>query len=502
MIITSASLIQRNGVRIAIAATLLLILLFNFPNLNLSTPAYSSELFSKSEKVSRLHYLIPSSLVKPPLCAVVASALVNRYPIPTIVGYKGEGDYDAKKAHIAKLRAIKRYLYSEAGAQADDLVVVVDGFDVLAQIPADAMVERYFNLMAEADQKLADQRGLTVEELHGMGLRQTLLWGTDKGCFPGGGHDPRCWLIPFSTLPRYKWGPKTDNGELIFSDSRFLNSGTVIGPLGDLRTFIDAALELIEDIWDPEFRFHDSDQYYISTLYARQEYQRAVDLNGGGEFPGEVGDRVLPRRKEGEDDVTEYHVVVDFESSFTQTQCHNNRFIQKLEYKNHDLTATMRDDVMDEGEKFSPYNIQMPAPLFQSMIRLFETVHEDERPGMSPRDWVRSLKMGTNVGTRKIFGFYHNTCSKKAFVEKYQGSWFYPLIQPLLRASVKAIQQKRPINARLIDGRVWMPIQQYPTTPELQDELGGVYTDFVEEPFIPLQRFCSENITAIIGTES
>ncbi|CRK19170.1 hypothetical protein BN1708_017729, partial [Verticillium longisporum] len=188
--------------------------------------------------------------------------------------------FDAKAAHIAKLRAITRYLHGPTAGEDDDLVIVVDGFDVLAQIPAETLIQRYFDVAAAADQRLADQRGLTVEEVHSKGLRQTVLWGTDKGCFPSSGNgdekqrDPRCWLVPFSTLPRYVWGPETGTGGLPFSDSRFVNSGTVIGPLGDLRTLIDATLALIEDTFDPEYKYHNSDQYYVSTLYARQEYQR------------------------------------------------------------------------------------------------------------------------------------------------------------------------------------------------------------------------------------
>ncbi|KAF4974835.1 hypothetical protein FZEAL_8296 [Fusarium zealandicum] len=498
--IMSTTFVQRNGLRIAVGATLLLFLVFHFGTFNISPPgvsSYKSGLLN-GHKVSRLHYLVPSSLVKPPLCAVVSSALVQRYAIPTIVGYKGQGDYDAKKAHIAKLRAIKRYLYSEAGEKDDDLVVVVDGFDVLAQIPAETMIERYFDFIARADQKLADQRGISVEELHATDVRQTVLWGTDKGCFPSGGSDPRCWLVPFSTLPRYKWGPKTENGELIFSDSRFLNSGTVIGPLGDLRTFIDATLMLIEDTWDPDFRYHDSDQYYISTMYARQEYQRAVDLNDG-EFPGEIGERHVPRPKQGVEDVTEYHVMVDHEAVFTQTQCHNNRFLHKLQYKNHDHTATMRDDVLEEGPHFKPYQIQMPSNLFQALIRVFESLPEDERPAMSPRNWVRHLKLGTNIGTEIIYAFYHNTCSKRAFLDKYNDSWYFPLIRPLLRASTRAVQEKKPIGPKPIDGRMWLPIKSYPEG--LEDEFGGVYTDFEEEAFIPLQQFCSQNLTSIIGPD-
>ncbi|KAG7111060.1 hypothetical protein HYQ45_017254 [Verticillium longisporum] len=96
-------------------------------------------------RISRLHYLVPTTLVKPPVCAVVASALVNRFPIPVLVGYKATGEFDAKAAHIAKLRAITRYLHGPAAGEDDDLVIVVDGFDVLAQIPAETLIQRYFD---------------------------------------------------------------------------------------------------------------------------------------------------------------------------------------------------------------------------------------------------------------------------------------------------------------------------------------------------------------------
>ncbi|RKK82454.1 hypothetical protein BFJ71_g15234 [Fusarium oxysporum] len=114
-------------------------------------------------------------MIKPPVCAVVASALVNRYPIPTIIGYKGEGKYNAKKAHISKLHAIKRYLYGPVGTEKDNLVIIVDVFDVLAQIPIEIVIERYFDLRAKADRRLADQHGITVEEVHSRSLHHTLL---------------------------------------------------------------------------------------------------------------------------------------------------------------------------------------------------------------------------------------------------------------------------------------------------------------------------------------
>ncbi|KAM0338120.1 hypothetical protein ACHAPU_011448 [Fusarium lateritium] len=463
---------------------------------NAANPSY---LLSSSHKISRLHYLVPANAANVQVCAVVASALINRYSIPTILGYRGESFLDAQKAHIAKLRAARDYLQDSGGAS-DDLVIIVDGFDVMAQLPADAMIQRYFTLMTEADQRLADQRGITINELHRTGVRQTILWGTDKGCWPESDTDPRCWLVPSSTQPRFKWGPKTDTGDLQYSDSRFLNSGTVIGPLGDLRKFIDATLSLIEDDWNQDFLFRDSDQFYIAALYARQEYQRMVDLNDG-EFPEEAAGRTLPRQKAGENDVTEFHVTVDFDYAFTQTECHNYRFIRKLQYDNFDLTMTVKEDTLEEGSRFNPYKIQMPSLVYRALHRVYDSLSAEDQPAMTGRNWIRSLKLGTNIGTRIIFAFYHNTCDKTGFIDTFHDAWFYPLVRHLLRVAVKAIEHHETINAEPIDGRMWMSAREYPKRSDLRDEYGGVYTDVPEEEFVPLRRFCSEDLESVIGRD-
>lgn len=38
------------------------------------------------------------------------------------------------------------------------------------------------------------------------------------------------------------FGPKTGTGDGVYRDAKFLNSGSVIGPLGDLHRFINAGL--------------------------------------------------------------------------------------------------------------------------------------------------------------------------------------------------------------------------------------------------------------------
>ncbi|KAH7308679.1 hypothetical protein B0I35DRAFT_99834 [Stachybotrys elegans] len=459
-------------------------------------------------RVSRLHYLVPATQSKAPLCAGVAAALANGYPIPRILGYKGKGKWDAHAAHIAKLRTIQRYLdnvdaITFGSAKDDDLVIVVDGYDALPELPAGVMIERYFDIVAAADEKLAAKRGISVPELRALGLQQTLLWGTDKGCFPPPATDPRCWLVPFSDLPPYVWGPhsrREEHGKEYrqYTDSRFLNSGTVIGPLGDLRKFIHATLEYIEETFNPEHAFRNSDQYYISSLYARQELQRLLDLSGGQMTLEVQGD--LPAPRSGPDDQTEYHLFVDYESAFTQTRCCNEVFIQKLSFRQNDLSATVTEDPFDDGWNFRPFDIHMPKPVFQGLSYLYESITERELLPPDVREWVASLAFYTNVATQHMIPFYHQTCSKAGFVEKYQDTWYYPIIRPLLRAARKGNDLGRPLNPRLIDGRLWIAPQHYPLDAGGQDEFGGVFTDHEEEPFISLTDFCKNDLEAILGT--
>ncbi|KAG7120126.1 hypothetical protein HYQ44_004622 [Verticillium longisporum] len=97
------------------------------------------EVHQRPPKTSKLHYLVPSSFVNDPVCAGIISALVNRYPIPTLIGYKGENEFDAVD-HLAKVCIINRFLKT-LPAEDDDLVIVVDSFDVLAQLPVEVTLE-------------------------------------------------------------------------------------------------------------------------------------------------------------------------------------------------------------------------------------------------------------------------------------------------------------------------------------------------------------------------
>lgn len=449
-----------------------------------------------------MHYLLPATDSNELFCIVVTSLLLNRYPVPYIVGWRGEGKFDAKAAHVAKLRSIQRYLTTlPHGGHDDDLVMVGDGHDVMAQLPVEVMVERYFQLMADADVRLADRFGISVEEAHQRGLRQTLLWGADKMCWPALYEELQCTraVIPPSTLPRGGLGPKTDNGDHTYAHPLFLNSGSVIGPLGDMRDFFDAAVAEMESTYDPEFKYKDSDQIYIARLFGRQEASRAERIAAEEAVPRGNGTKSAPEFEEEDNkkNVTEHHITLDYESAFVQTGCYSHGWMRKLHYNSSDHTATMAEDRLSQGKNFKPYPIQMPANVYQSLVRIFHSLFRGQKqPSMSAREWVGSLALDTNIVSKHIFNFYHATCSKRDLAADFTKYWFYPFVKPLLRAAFRETRTGQPMAEKLIDGRRWVYQKSYPEKGGVrEDQLGGVFTDFGhDDEFIPYTTLCKEHL--------
>jgi hypothetical protein len=441
------------------------------------------------------------------VCVGIASALLNRYPAPVILGWKGEGDYNAKN-HLAKLRIISRYLRTLEDADDDDLVIVVDAFDIIAQIPAEATLQLYFDMMRTANERLAARQGLSVEEARAQGIYQSLLWGAEKGCFPPMFHEAQCWLVPDSDAPHNQWGPKTTTGEAPWLFPKALNSGAVIGPLGDLLAFIDATIVLVDESYDPEFRYRDSDQLYLARLYARQEYHRNIGLIPRDKpYPGIQNGkgRTLPKPRVNESEVTEYHVTVDFEYAFAQHHCYNERFMQKLKYNNWDKTTTISKDYLDEGDGFRPYSIQMPSYTYKALARIWDSIDEEEKPTSTALEWVQNLRMNTNVATQKIFAFYHSTCYKQKFVERFQDYWFFPYIDTLLRTAAKENRKGMPISASPIGGRMWIAANSHPVRLDVEgrdlEGYGGVFTDHEEESYLTYRELCGKSWNKVFKIE-
>lgn len=407
----------------------------------------------------------------------MASAAVNRYSVPTLLGWNGQGEFDAAITHLAKLRTVKRYLDSLDPEKDDDLVIIVDGYDIIHQLPAEVIIERYFDAARKADAYLADRMDISIGELHERDMRQSVFWGPDKVCWPPDPRAARCWAAPHSFLAENAFGPDRGPNEFFSEDPRWLNSGTVMGPIGDVRKVVDATMDEIAATYDINFWQSDSDQYYLSNVWGRQEYWRSLQIANGSEVQGGPLDRIIPE-KIGELQDTELHMAIEYDSSLFQPKAGNEPFMGYLQYNNEDFSSHVHVDIFGLGEKFVPFPVHMPNNVGAALMKLYNSI-PDAHPGASAEHWLRMVHLGTNFVTKQIYGLWHCTGPKEFIDGEYPKMWFYPFVKSLLKESVRSSQRGDLISSKLIDGRKWMAKSFYPKEGELEDEYGGAWSDEV-----------------------
>lgn len=440
-------------------------------------------------RTSQFHFLIPASDPNIELCYNLVSSILNRY-VPILVGYHGKGLFDAAESHLAKLYAIQRYLDSLEKKEDDDLVAIVDGYDIIMQLPAEVMVERYFEMANAADARLAERFGVTVAEARSRGIRQTVFWGPDKVCWPIDHAEARCWAVPESGLPYNAFGPKSGNGEMYYNDPRWLNSGTVIGPIADVRNLIAATLVEIEKTYNPKFVNSESDQFYLSNVWGRQEYYRSLQVNGGSDVDGPDDKKLPTETKE-----TEYHISIDYESLLFQTKAGYEPFFGYLQFNQSGVNAVMDQDFTEgKDPNFEPYGIQMPPNVVAAMTRLFDDISHTI-PGVRSSDWLRDIRLGTNFVTKHIYALWHCTASKEWIALEFPNLWFFPHAKPLMKAAIKASQEEKLLTTAIIDGRRWATKLAYPAPADIKHELGGSWSDENEGEltFVGWEKMCAEH---------
>lgn len=411
--------------------------------------------------------------------------------MPLLVGWHGKGLFSAKKSLLAKIRAIEVYLDSLPAAEDEDLILIVDGFDVLMQLPPEVMIARYFEMRVAAENRLAELTGLSIPELHEKDIKQTVFWGPDKICWPINWDEPRCWAVPSSSLPEKAFGPKSGNGDMYYNDPRWLNSGTVMAPVSDLRELIHDTMAEINATYDKKFSAREADQYYLSNIWGRQEYYRSLQLSKDDKVEGEVGGHRPAKLRDGSEK-TEFHIAIDYESQLFQTKAGYEPFFGFKKFNKDGFTATMDVDMFSEGKKFKPYDIRMPVAVQKALTRLYESVPEAHH-GKTAGQWLAGLNLGTNFVTRHIYALWHCTASKEFVDEEYPKLWFFSFASSLIKASIAAFQDSNSIGeGEVLGGRKWVAKTTYPDDGGLRDRLGGAWSDEKPGKFVGFKAMCGE----------
>lgn len=200
------------------------------------------------------------------------------YPAPILINWEKnfttEGQF-AGGSHLGKITGISDYLDGLKPEQEEDIVVVVDGYDVWLQLRPQTLLDPFFDINRRANERIAKELGETAAQ---HGIKQTIVFGSQKRCWPWSESDPPCYAVPFSTLPEKVYGPETDQdiGDLEWPyhnfRPRFLNSGIVVGTVGSLRKLFIETKYRMENI-EGESNFG-SDQYIFSHVFGDQEVWR------------------------------------------------------------------------------------------------------------------------------------------------------------------------------------------------------------------------------------
>ncbi|RYP22673.1 hypothetical protein DL765_001523 [Monosporascus sp. GIB2] len=231
-----------------------------------------------------LHVLIPASHGDLNLCCSLLG-----YPTPSILAWNQHFDEGHKLgggSHMAKVSGVLDYLNSLSSKQDDELVLMMDAYDIHLQLPKSVLTSRYYSTREAAQRRLVEYAGhKTVDDGN---LQQLVVFGAGKRCAPNWPHTVACYAIPNSPLPEDLYGGNTDTsmGHTHWSSvrQRFLNSGYVLGPVGAMRRiFAEAWKEIKEwpetDPFDDGQRFsanvyRGSDQSVFAAMYGRQEWVR------------------------------------------------------------------------------------------------------------------------------------------------------------------------------------------------------------------------------------
>ncbi|KAH9845295.1 hypothetical protein Tdes44962_MAKER01305 [Teratosphaeria destructans] len=360
-----------------------------------------------------LHYIVPTSKTTTGLCRLFMSSAVNGYPDPVLVGWGGAARQDglSTKGHLFKVSEILYYLDTLRPAQDDDLVLVIDAFNLWLQLPPQVLIERYFQAIEKQDGRLDDAGILDENGASQESIKNTILFGADTECWPqDSDKGMHCQYMPDNPLADDVYGPATDG-------PRFLNSGTMIGPVKDLKRLLQAVISTIEAEFNEKFLHRTSDQHYIAMVWARQEQERThLAANITKDVSTEASH--------------EYHVAIDHDSDVFMLSSWSQPYIVWMTFDH----SAMRTPSATQRSKHDPNRLDR-LKLGPDLTSLQRPFPDTPRNSSLPQQitWADVI-LGTNTVTGKAFPAYHVTELTETLDARWLLMWFQAHGRALLRA--------------------------------------------------------------------
>ncbi|KAK3674043.1 hypothetical protein LTR78_006246 [Recurvomyces mirabilis] len=397
---------------------------------------------------AHLHILIPASRPDVNLCKVLLSASVLGYPSPVIINWNQEFNDNSLVeggSHLAKISGIYDYVSDLAAAHDNDLVLMLDGYDVWLQLRAQTLLDRYYHLNRLADTRIHAEMGSAANE-----TRQEIIFGCQKRCWPWTPQDPPCYAVPNSTLPKNVYGSRTDtlateDNPFINYRPRFLNSGTAIGPVKAMRKLFGQALKQARD--EPNIG---SDQYIFSHIFGDQEIWREAigrdailgqqrtrsgpkqGLRGREFFIEEHISEVRAKAAEREDGNFEFGIGVDYGAEIVLNTVFAEEDTAWLAFSNRTQIVQASLEHADAAK-----SVKFLADDIASTLPPFWTSSTEDLP--RTREW-QNISLLTDIYTGNTPVVVHHNAHRDNLKSRRESwwplTWFYVHARTLLDISV------------------------------------------------------------------
>ena len=414
-----------------ISGIFIIVLIIGLFTTSLGSPTLSFLKPPSGTSNPQFHLLLPATGSNVNLCKLLLSAAIIGYPNPTLIGWEGHGQYNGSESHLFKISETLAYLNSLPPSADNDLILVLDAYDIWLQLRPDVLIKRYYSAIEKANARL-NREGIHGLDHGGATIKQRVLFGPDKTCWPEDERRAACWAVPESSLAPDVFGPATDTW-MVPNRPRWLNSGTIMGPARDMRAMFAATMNIVHRKYDEEFQFHNSDQYYFQEMWAEQEIGRLMRRDGKVDAPLVKADvrGMIPKIPMGLR--TEFHVALDYESDVFQTSAAYTEYLTWMSF-NH--STTLVDQASGTTKRIDQIVLSEDI---ENSLPPFGTYRSNEALPTG-KGWA-DMMLGTNMITQQVFPVWHMTGEKSYRTRWWPRMWFHPHAEALLNASKREAAQ-------------------------------------------------------------
>ncbi|KAH6694600.1 hypothetical protein EV126DRAFT_79214 [Verticillium dahliae] len=426
------------------------------------------------QRTGRLHFHVAASTANKQLCRAIVSSAVNRYGPPILAGWNATNKKDIGKTHLAKVRVVSEHLDNMAPDTDDDLFLLIDGYDVQLQLGPEVLIQRYFKVVAAEDERIIQQLGPALAEEVAGPLGRHVVFGADKVCWPTDQRRPGCWAIPpVPGMDDRMFGPLTESGDMAFLRPRWLNSGTIMGPVKEVRSLFRATLAHINATYRPDYEFRESDQFYMTEVWGLQELGRInaqLEKDPEAKHPSHVDDAFWP--KPGPE--SNHHIAIDYWSNLFQTWAGYTEYVDWRTFDRPGHAFTVDQNVRAEVT-FRPWDLHLAGDAMRAIHRIFASTKRSTLMGKTSDKLILESQFGSNIITKTTLPIYHCTGAKDALETFWPRMWFFPYIRTLMRSAIASCRAGEAYTPQPVDGRMWYPALPYPEDIRLDD--AGAWSD-------------------------